>query len=384
MFVSQRLSPGHEMPRACQLPLCVDEGKRTRLYEAHVKAGGKLVPFAGFIMPIQYRGITTEHRAVRSGVGMFDLSHMGEFIVEGGDYLSAIDHLMTNEIANLAIWQARYTPMCYDNGTIVDDLLVYRYPDHLMLVVNASNIDKDLSWIREHLPAEVRVEDRSDETALIAIQGPRASEFLQGLTDVRLDDIAYYHFVEGEIGGVDRTISRTGYTGEDGLELYAAADQAEGLWETLATAGADVSLELIGLGARDTLRLEAGLALYGNDIDDTTTPLEGGLGWTVKLDGRDFVGAEALRAQKASGVPRRSVAFEMFDRGIPRQHAPVLFNGRQVGEVTSGTFSPTFSKGLGLASVSAESAIVGTILDVDIRGTNHPAKIVKRPIYKRT
>ena len=363
--------------------MVVIDGKKTPLFEEHVAAGGKMVPFAGYVMPIQYQGITAEHKAVRSGMGMFDLSHMGEFLVRGDDELAAIDSLMTNEIANLDVWQARYTPMCFESGGIVDDLLVYRYPDHLMLVVNASNIEKDLKWVRDHVPAGVEVENASDATALIAVQGPQASSFLQTLTDYPLDSIAYYHFAEGTVAGVSATISRTGYTGEDGLELYVPADTAAELWRKLREAGEPRGLTLVGLGARDTLRLEAGLALYGNDIDDVTTPLEGGLGWTVKLDNRDFIGADALRRQKAEGVRRRSVAFEMLDRGIPRQHCPVVVSGESPGEVTSGTFSPTFAKGLGLASVPSAGASVGTRIDIDIRGSTHPAVVVKRPIYKR-
>jgi aminomethyltransferase len=343
-----------------------------------------MVPFAGFEMPIQYAGITSEHKAVRTTMGMFDLSHMGEFIVRGGDYLSVIDGLMTNEITNLEIGQARYTPMCFEHGGIVDDLLVYRYDNHVMLVVNASNIDKDLAWVRSHVSSDVCVDNVSDDTALIAVQGPDASAFVQTFTDRDLSSIGYYHFVEGMVATVPATMSRTGYTGEDGFELYVDADRAEEVWRALLAAGAPKGLCPVGLGARDTLRLEAGLALYGNDIDDSTSPLEGGLGWTVKLDGRDFVGAAALRKQKADGVTRRSVAFEMSGRGIPRQHCAVMSGERSVGEVTSGTFSPTFGKGLGLASVPMTMATVGTDLDIDIRGTTHSGCVVKRPMYRRT
>ena len=366
-----------------RLGWCVDEGKKTPLYGEHVAAGGRMVPFGGFLMPIQYTGITVEHKAVRAAMGMFDLSHMGDFAVLGGDLARAIDRLVSNEIAYLSIGQARYTPMCFDHGGIVDDLLVYRFANHLMLVVNASNIGKDFDWVRSHLPTRVEVQNVSDESALIAIQGPRASGFAQTLTETPLDSIQYYHFAEGEVAGVPVIISRTGYTGEDGLELYVRADRAVELWRALRAAGDSKGLALVGLGARDTLRLEAGLALYGNDIDDHTSPLEGGLGWTVKLEGRDFIGADALRAQKAAGLKRRSVAFEMLDRGIPRQHCPVLASGTDAGEVTSGTFSPTFGKGLGLASIDVAHAGAGSEIEIDIRGANHPARVVKRPIYKR-
>ena len=264
------------------------------------------MPFAGYLMPIEYIGIIAEHRAVRSTMGMFDLSHMGELVITGSDALHAVDALMTNEITNLDSGQARYTPMRLENGGIVDDLLVYRYPDRVMLVVNASNIDKDLAWVRDHLPPDVYVSNVSDDIALIAIQGPHATHYVQRMTDVQLDQIGYYHFSEGDVANVPATISRTGYTGEDGLELYVHAVRAPELWRALAGAGEPGRPALVGLGARDTLRLEAGLALYGNDIDETTNPLESGLGWTVKLDGRSFVGSDALRKQKSDGVNRRT------------------------------------------------------------------------------
>lgn len=342
-----------------------------------------MVAFGGYIMPIQYAGVMTEHRAVRSAAGMFDLSHMGEFILSGGEALAAVDVLMTNEMANVAVGQARYTAMCLVSGGIVDDLLVYRYANHLMLVVNASNIEKDFDWITGRLPDTVSVRNVSDATALIAIQGPEATAIVQELTDADLTQIAYYHFAAGAVAGVECTISRTGYTGEDGVELYADASQAVELWRALRREGEPRGMALVGLGARDTLRLEAGLALYGNDIDGGTTPLEGGLGWTVKLDNRDFVGAPALRQQKADGLTRRSVAFEMLDRANPRPHCPVVIDGAVRGEVTSGTFSPTFAKGLGLAYVPVDRASAGTPIEIDIRGVNHPAQVVKRPIYRR-
>jgi aminomethyltransferase len=362
----------------------VAEEKRTPLYDEHVAAGAKLAPFAGYVMPIEYTGIIAEHRAVRSAMGMFDLSHMGEFIVSGEGALEAVDRLMTNEITSLDVGQVRYTPMCLDSGGIVDDLLVYRFPDRVMLVVNASNIEKDWEWITSHLPSNVRTRNVSDDIALIAVQGPDATTFVQSMTDVDLTPIGYYHFREGKVSDLPATISRTGYTGEDGLELYVEALFAADLWEALVSVGKPRGLALAGLGARDTLRLEAGLALYGNDIDETTTPLESGLGWTVKLEGRDFVGADSLRRQKAEGLTRRLAAFEMLDRAIPRPHYMVDAGDSSVGEVTSGTFSPTFGTGLGLAYLPPMAAKVGTAIEIDIRGQRHPARVVKKPIYQRS
>jgi aminomethyltransferase len=357
--------------------------KKTPLYAEHVKAGARLVPFAGFLMPIQYSGIIDEHRAVRTAMGMFDLSHMGEFVVTGPDAVAAVDGLVTNDIRGLAVGQVRYTPMCYPDGGIVDDLLVYRFPDHLLLVVNASNIEKDLSWVREHVPDSVTVEDVSDRTGLIAVQGPRSAAFLQTLTDVDLASMAYYHFTSGTVAGVEAIISRTGYTGEDGFELYLDAAVAPAVWQTLYQRGTAEGLKPIGLGARDTLRLEAGYMLYGNDIDNTTNPLEAGLGWTVKLGEHDFIGRGALERQKADGLTRRMVAVEVVDRAIPRPHFRIVDGDAPVGELTSGTFSPTLQHGIGLGYVAASYAKAGTDLSILIRDQPHPARVVRKPIYKR-
>jgi aminomethyltransferase len=273
--------------------------------------------------------------------------------------------------------------MTYPDGGIVDDLLVYRFADYLMLVVNAANIDKDLTWIRDHVTGDVDVEDVSDSTALIAIQGPRAQRILQGLTDTNLAAVSYYHFTTGLVAGVDAVISRTGYTGEDGFELYVAPDNAPGVWRALRTAGAEDGLALVGLGARDTLRLESAYMLYGNDIDAGTSPLEAGLGWTVKFGENDFPGRDVMERQKAEGLPRRLVQVEMLDRAIPRPHYIVWSDGTQVGELTSGTFSPTFGHGIGLGYVRPEYAKPGTELEIDVRGERHPARVVKKPLYRR-
>ena len=343
-----------------------------------------MVSFAGYRMPIEYSGIIAEHNAVRTSLGMFDLSHMGEFVLRGPQALEAIDRLVTNDVCSLDVWQARYTPLTREDGGIVDDIIVYRYPDKVMLVVNASNIPKDFEWISSHLGDGVTIENKSDDIALIAVQGPRSVPFVQTLTSTDVAAVPYYHFTTGEIRDIPVTISRTGYTGEDGVELYAASSQAAKLWRLLKDEGEAAGLTLIGLGARDTLRLEAGLALYGNDISDATTPLEASLGWTVKMEANGFVGKEALARQRESGLSRRLMAFTMTDRSIPRPHYPVFIEDNQVGEVTSGSFSPTFGHGIGLAYVDANSARVGNHVDIEIRGKRHPAEIVKKPIYRRS
>lgn len=357
--------------------------KETPLYAEHVEAGARMVPFAGFIMPLQYTGIIPEHRAVRQAAGLFDLSHMGEFRVSGSDAVQAIDRLVTNDIRGLEVGQVRYTPMTYPDGGIVDDLLVYRFADHLMLVVNAANIEKDFAWIEDHLQGDATLRDESDQTALIAIQGPRAADILQKLTEVDLSAIGYYHFTYGQVAGLDAIISRTGYTGEDGFELYVAPADAPVIWRSLLKAGSDEGIMPVGLGARDTLRLEAAYMLYGNDIDSSTSPLEAGLGWTVKFGEADFLGREVMEQQKASGLRRRMVQIEMLDRAIPRQHHRVWVDGDQVGELTSGTFSPTFQRGVGLGYVRADQARPGTEVEIEVRGDRHPARVVKKPMYKR-
>jgi aminomethyltransferase len=357
--------------------------KETPLYAEHVEAGARMVPFAGFTMPLQYTGIIPEHRAVREAAGLFDLSHMGEFRVSGSDAVEAIDRLVTNDIAGLDVGQVRYTPMTYPDGGIVDDLLVYRFTDHLMLVVNAANIEKDIAWIRDHLEGDVSLRDESDQTALIAIQGPRAGEILQKLTETDLSGIGYYHFTTGRVAGLEAVISRTGYTGEDGFELYVAPTDARAIWRALLEAGSDQGILPVGLGARDTLRLEAAYMLYGNDIDSTTSPLEAGLGWTVKFGEAGFLGREVMEQQKVSGLERRMVQIEMLDRAIPRPHHAVWADGVQIGELTSGTFSPTFRRGVGLGYVRAEHARPGTEVEIEVRGERHPARVVKKPMYKR-
>lgn len=357
--------------------------KKTALYEQHVQMGARMVPFAGYVMPLQYSGIIPEHRAVRQSMGLFDLSHMGEFLVSGEDALSAVDFLVTNDVSGLRVNQVRYSPMCYPDGGIVDDLLVYRFPNHVMLVVNASNIEKDLGWIQENARGNIQIENISDEVSLIAVQGPKSEALLQELTDVDLASVPYYSFTVGQVAGMEATISRTGYTGEAGFELYVTNADAPELWRALLESGEAEGLKPVGLGARDTLRLEAGYMLYGNDIDQDTSPLEAGLGWTVKFGDSDFVGRDALEQQKAQGLKRRMVALEMLDRAIPRPHFPIRSDGNVVGSLTSGTFSPTFDRGIGLGYVDIEHGKAGTDVQVEVREQEHPARIVRKPLYKR-
>lgn len=356
--------------------------QRTPLYSRHAALGARLVPFAGYEMPVQYpAGITAEHKAVRTACGVFDVSHMGEFIVRGPGAVDFVNHVATNDVARLAVGQAHYSTLCNERGTVEDDCLVYRYADHLMLVVNASNTDKDLAHILRFKDAfDCAVEDVSDRVALLAVQGPQAEDALRPLTATDLAAITYYWFAEGEVAGVPCTISRTGYTGEDGFELYCPADRAGALWDALLATG---HVTPCGLGARDTLRLEMGMALYGNDIDDTTTPLEAGLAWVVKLAKGDFVGRAAIAAQKAAGVPRKLVGFTVAERAIPRHGHAVLVGGERVGGVTSGTMSPSLGVAVGMCYVPAASAAEGTPVEIDVRGRRVPARVTKPPFYKQ-
>ena len=360
--------------------------KRTPLYECHLKAGARMVPFVGWEMPVQYRGVIEEHRAVRGGVGLFDVSHMGEIEVSGTRALDLVQYVTCNDASKLVDGRAQYAGLMTPRGTFVDDLLVHKMADdRYFLVVNAANVDKDYAYICAQAPgfAGVKVQNRSDDFAQIAVQGPRALGVLQPLTGAKLDDIKYYRFVEGEVMGRPAIIARTGYTGEDGFEVYLAPEHAAPLWDRLLEAGAAVGIMPCGLGARDTLRFEACMHLYGNDIDDTTTPLEAGLEWIVKLDKGAFLGREALQRQHAAGVARRLVGFEMRGRGIARHGYPIVAAGEQVGEVTSGTHTPTLGKALGLGYVPVALADAGTTIDIDIRGQRVAAEVVPTPFYRR-
>jgi aminomethyltransferase len=356
---------------------------RTPLHAEHVALGAKLVPFAGYQLPIQYpTGITAEHNAVRTAAGLFDVSHMGEFVVRGERALEFVQRLSTNDASKLEVGQAQYSTLLDDGGKLLDDLLVYRYPDRWMLVVNGANREKDLARVRS-FAAEygVELEDATDAVALLALQGPKAQAILARLTDADLDAIRYYRFAEGEVDGVPATLSRTGYTGEDGFELYLPADRAAGVWRCLLEAGRDDGLVPAGLGCRDSLRLEMGYALYGNDLDEETTPLEAGLGWVVKMAKGDFAGRDALARQKEEGIRRRLVGFRLKERGFPRHGYPVVAAGEEVGTVTSGVLSPTLGVGIGMAYVPAELAAPGTEIGISIRGTPVPAEVVRPPFY---
>ena len=357
---------------------------RTPLHNRHLALNGKMVPFAGFVMPVQYpSGITAEHRAVRTAAGIFDVSHMGEFEIRGGDALELIQRVTVNDASRIAVGQAQYSAMCTEAGTIIDDLLVYRFPDRYMLVVNASNREKNLAWIRSHARGDVSVEDFSDHVALIALQGPRARSILAPLASVEVDGIGYYRFADGAVAGADAIISATGYTGEDGFELYVDAADAPALWDTLLEAGAEAGLIPAGLGARDSLRLEVGYALYGNDLDEEHTALESGLGWITKFDKGAFVGRDALVGQKAAGVRRKLVGIKLEGRGFPRPGYEVAAPDADetIGVLTSGTVSPILGYGIAMGYVAADHAKVGSPVRVNLRGRFIDATVKRPPFY---
>jgi len=343
-----------------------------------------MVDFGGWEMPVQYAGVLDEHRAVRTAAGLFDVSHMGEFRVAGPGAEAFVQRLTPNDVAKLAPGRAHYSAFLTPEGTFVDDLLVYRLAaDELLLVVNAGNIEGDFEWAAAAPRDGATLENVSDRYALLALQGPKAVEILQPLTATPLAAIRYYGFARGEVDGRPAILSRTGYTGEDGFELYVDPDDAPVLWDRLLAAGAPAGLVPAGLGARDTLRLEAGMALYGHEIDRTTTPWDANLGWIVKLDKGEFVGREALLAAAGEGPSQSLVGFEMVGRGIAREGHPIVADGAVVGEVTSGTFSPTFERALGMGYVDTSLAEPGTAIEIDIRGKLVAARVVKLPFYKR-
>ncbi len=358
--------------------------KNTALTDVHIALGAKMVPFAGYNMPVQYEGVNAEHETVRKGVGVFDVSHMGEFFLRGKHALDLIQRVTSNDASVLTDGRAQYSCMPNDKGGIVDDLLVYKIADeHYMLVVNASNIEKDWAWISKHNTFGVEMENASDAYSLLAIQGPKALEALQPLTSVNLSEIAYYHFTIGEFAGIkDVIISATGYTGAGGVEIYVKNKDIRHVWEKVFEAGKAFGIKPIGLGARDTLRLEMGFCLYGNDIDDTTSPLEAGLGWITKFT-KDFVNSTTLKLQKEQGVSRKLVAFEMQEKAIPRHGYDIVDEkGVVIGRVTSGTMSPSLGKGIGLGYVPVAYAKVGSTIWVQIRKNQVPATVVKLPFYK--
>ena len=358
--------------------------KNTALTEKHISLGAKMVPFAGYNMPVTYEGINAEHATVRSAVGVFDVSHMGEFILKGENALDLIQRVTSNDASKLIDGKVQYSCLPNEDGGIVDDLLVYRIDEKTyMLVVNASNIDKDWEWIKKYNTANVEMHNISDKTSLLAVQGPKAADALQSLTDIDLGLMEYYTFKKGTFAGIDNVVvSATGYTGAGGFEVYFDNEHADKMWEAIFSAGAEYGIKPIGLAARDTLRLEMGFCLYGNDIDDTTSPIEAGLGWITKFT-KPFTNSEALQAQKEAGVTRKLVGFEMIDRGIPRHDYQIVdAQGKVIGKVTSGTQSPSLQKAIGMGYVAKEFAKEGTEIFVEIRNAKIKAKVVKFPFYK--
>ncbi len=365
------------------------ELKQTPLNDAHRKLGGRMVDFGGWDMPVQYpAGTIAEHLRTRTHAGLFDVSHMGEIDVTGPEAIQFINRLTSNDASKLIDGQAQYSALTTPEGTVIDDLLVYRFAlDRFMLVVNAGTTEKDWDWINSHRGSEsVELKNVSSDYCQLALQGPDALKILQGLTDVTLAEIKYYHFTNGHVDGVEAIVSRTGYTGEDGFEVYAAADKAEQIWNKMLEAGAFGSEEGVlpcGLAARNTLRLEAGMALYGHEIDETTTLLEANLGWICKLNKGEFIGRDVLAKQREAGVTRRLIGFEVIDRGIARDGQDVVIDGVRAGKVTSGSPAPYLKKNIGMAYVPTEFAKEGRQIQIDVRGKLTGAQVVKTPFYKR-
>lgn len=361
--------------------------KRTPFYEKHRAAGAKLIEFGGYEMPVQYAtGIVQEHLAVRTKVGVFDVSHMGEFEVRGADAAAFLQRVTVNDIGKLSEGKAQYSAMLYDDGGIVDDLLVYHRGDHYLLVVNAANCVKDLEWLRSHAAGDVRIDDVSERTALLAVQGPKSMATLQSLTSLDLSSLGYYRFGIAEVAGVRMIVSRTGYTGELGFELYFEAEEARAhvVWDAIFESGRAFDIAPVGLGARDTLRLEMGYCLYGNDIDQTTNPLEAGLGWITKIDKGDFNGKAPLVKLMSGGLKRKLVGFTLPEKNLARHGFTLKDNGKPVGIVTSGTFSPSLQRGIGMGYVAAEVSKQGRTIGVDIRGKEVAATIVDLPFIRKS
>ena len=355
--------------------------KKTALNDIHEKLGAKMVPFAGYNMPVQYEGVIIEHETVRNGVGVFDVSHMGEFLLTGEKALDLIQKVTSNDASTLTIGKAQYSCLPNNEGGIVDDLIVYRMKEEqYLLVVNASNIEKDWNWISQHNTFGAEMRNLSDDYSLLAIQGPKAVEAMQSLTSVDLSAIKYYHFEVADFAGIEHVIiSATGYTGSGGFEIYCKNSEVEQIWNNVFEAGKTFGIKPIGLAARDTLRLEMGFCLYGNDIDDTTSPIEAGLGWITKFT-KDFINSAALKQQKETGVSRKLVGFELLERGIPRHDYEIVdAKGTTIGKVTSGTMAPSLNKGIGMGYVSTELASVDSEIYIKIRNNNVKAKVVKMP-----
>jgi len=360
--------------------------KRTALFDSYAAYGGKTIDFGGWELPVQFSSIKIEHEAVRTKAGLFDVSHMGEVFVSGAGALAYLQKLVTNDVSKLVDGQAQYTAMCYEDGGTIDDLLIYKRGDNdYLLVVNASNIDKDVAWMNSHATADVVIEDKSADYGLLALQGPVAQEVLQKLTDEPLADIKFFRFKENvNVAGHSVLVSRTGYTGENGFEIYGSLEAIVALWPAILTAGEAEGVIPAGLGARDTLRFEAGLPLYGQELSKDISPLETGLGFVVKLNKEeDFLGKAVLAAQKENGVPRKLIGLEMIDKGIPRTGYKVFLGDVEIGEVTTGTQSPTLKKNIGFALLNSEHTAEGTEVEVEIRNKRLKAVIIATPFYKR-
>ncbi len=359
--------------------------KTTPLYEKHLELKGKIIDFGGWNLPVEYSGIISEHEAVRSKAGLFDVSHMGEITVKGEDAEKYLQRIVTNDIPALENNQIAYTTMCYEDGGVVDDLLVYKYSStDYLLVVNASNTEKDYEWLNNNTLGNVKIKNVSLDYAQLALQGPEAQAILQKLVQENLDEIEFYHFKSDvNVGGISALVSRTGYTGEDGFELYFASSQGPKMWDMLLETGKENGIVPVGLGARDTLRFEAALPLYGHEIDKDVTPLEAGLGFCVKLSKNNFIGRNTLSEQKTSGLKRKLVGFEMLGRGIPRNQYEVHSDGKKIGYVTTGSYSPTLKKNIGLALVDVEYAKEKTPIEIVIRNKNVKAEVVKKPFYTK-
>jgi len=359
--------------------------KATRLNANHRKLGAKMIEFVGWDMPVEYKGIIDEHLAVRTAAGLFDVSHMGEILVTGKEALAFVQHLTPNDASRLAVNQVQYTALTTPQGTFVDDMLVYSLdPERYLLVVNAANTDKDYQWVVSHLPGfDVKAENLSDSYSQLALQGPKAAGILRPLTDVRLEEMKPFWAALGKVAGIDTLVSRTGYTGEDGFELYTTASNPSVIWEAILESGRSLGIQPIGLGARDTLRLEAKLMLYGNDIDDKTTVLEADLKWIVKFKKGAFLGSDVLLKQNEEGIRRKIVGFDLLDRGIARPHYPVFVGGEKAAEVRSGTFAPYLKKSIGLVYLPVEKTELGTEFEIGIRDKKVRARVIPTPFYKR-
>jgi len=353
--------------------------KKGQLHNVHKKFGAKMVPYAGFEMPVSFSGMTIEHLAVRRSVGLFDVSHMGEFKFNGEGAYRMLQHITINDVSKLEIYQAQYSAMCNDSGGIIDDILLYRFPEYYLMVVNALNTKKDFNWINNHKQPETEILDVSDSLSLFAVQGPRSLDTLQKVMDLNLSAISYYRFAEGKAAGVSIMISYTGYTGELGFELYFPKEHSETLWHAIMEAGKEFEIQPVGLGARDSLRLEKAYCLYGNDITKDTNPFEAGLGWITKLKKGDFIGSESLKRIHSQPVERKLAGFVMREKGIPRSGYDLYKDERLIGKVTSGIFSPLMQKGIGMGYVKREFADTGTIIQVDIRNKYISAEIVSVP-----